>query len=180
MTIKAITAHVKINAAIFRRFAVFNTFNRQRRYKAPMIFLLIFSAFALVAFLSGREQAPMLGGILLAVGLGLPLAYYLSFLLQVHDQCRAMGLKKLRPAYTINLDEKQVRVINDMKAEDELRLGYDALDSVYRAKGAYYLYAAPTRAFILPDGQYTLTPREMWDFLAERLPQDKLRGRRPA
>ena len=179
MRINALTAHVRMDSRTFRSFALFDTFIRQRRWKAPALFLLIFLAFSLIAFASGKEQSGMLGSLLLAVGLLLPLAYLLSFLLQVHDQCRRLGLKKPRPVYTINLTENEMRVINDIKPEDELRLAYDALYGAYRVKGAYYLYAAPARAFILPDGQYTLSPAEMWAFLSERMPESKLHGKRP-
>lgn len=177
--IHAITVHVKIDSKLFRRFALFDTFIRQRRYKAPALFMAIFLAFSIVAFASGRKQSAMLGSLLLGVGVLLPLAYLLSFLLQVHDQCRRLGLKAPRPAYTLNLTETELRVINDMKSEPELRLPYDALHGVYRAKGAYYLYVAPTRAFILPDAQNSLSPAQMWDYLSERLAQDKLHGKRP-
>lgn len=177
--IHAITVHVKIDSSIFGRFALFDTFIRQRRYKAPLLFLAIFFVFSLIAFAAGKEQSVMLGTLLLAVGFFLPLAYLLSFLIQVHDQCRRLGLKTPRPAYTLNLTQMELRVINDMKSEAELRLPYDALHGVYRVKGAYYLYVAPTRAFILPDAQNTLSPAQMWDYLSERLAQDKLHGKRP-
>lgn len=179
MKINALTAHVKIDSRIFRRFALFDTFIRQRKWKAPVLFAAIFLAFSAVAFASGRSQSVLLGMVLLCVGVLLPLAYLLSFLLQVHDQCRYLGLRRPRPVYTLNLTETELRVINDMKAEDELRLAYDALYGAYRVRGAYYLYAAPSRAFILPDGQYTLSAGEMWDFLSARLPQGKLHGKRP-
>lgn len=179
MKINALTAHVRMDGRIFRRFALFDTFIRQRKWKAPVLFLAIFLAFSAVAFASGREQSGMIGALLLCVGVLLPLAYLLSFLLQVHDQSRRLGMKTARPVYTLNLTETELRVINDMKPEDELRLAYDALYGAYRVKGAYYLYAAPSRAFILPDGQYTLSPADMWSFLAERMPQGKLHGKRP-
>lgn len=179
MQIHAITVHVRIHSGLFRRFALFDTFIRQRRYRAPALFMIIFLAFSLVAFATGKAQSAMLGALLLIIGLALPLAYLMSFLLQVHDQCRRLGLKSPRPAYTLNLTETEFRVINDMKSEAELRLAYDALHGVYRVKDAYYLYVTPARAFILPHAQNSLSPAQMWDFLHERLPQGKLHGKRP-
>ncbi len=179
MKVNALTVHVRMDARIFRRFALFDTFIRQRKWKAPVLFLAIFVAFSAVAFASGRNQSGMIGTVLLAVGTLLPLAYLLSFLLQVHDQCRSLGLKKARPVYTLNLTETELRVINDMRPEDELRLAYAALYGVYRARDAYYLYATPARAFILPDAQNSLSPAQMWDFLQARMPDGHLHGKRP-
>ena len=66
-----------------------------------------------------------------------------------------------------------------MQAEPEVILLYASLHGVWRVSGAFYLYAAPARAFILPDGQYPLSPAELYDVLLERLPQGMLHGRRP-
>ena len=66
-----------------------------------------------------------------------------------------------------------------MQREPEVVLPYAGLLGVWRASGAYYLYAAPARAFILPDGQCALSPAELYDLFRERLPGGALHGRRP-
>jgi len=129
--------------------------------------------------ISGKEQAVFIGTVLQIIGIGLPICYVLSFLFQVHDQCKRLGLKTLRPAYTLNLAKNELRVINDMNSEPEVRLSYGSLHGVWRGNCAYYVYASPSRAFILPDGQYTLTPAQMWDFLKDLLPTGLLHGKRP-
>lgn len=177
--VNAVTAHVKINARIFRRFALYDTFRLQRRWVSPCIFSVIFLAFAIVAFASGRAQSALLGAVLLIVGLGIPLAYVASFLLQVHDQSTRLGLKALRPAYTLNMGETELRVINDMKQEDEAHFPWASMHGVWRAGHAYYLYVSPSRAFILPDGQCSLSPAEMWDFLSARVGAGKIHGKKP-
>ena len=179
MPTSVLTAHVRINAPIFRRFAMFDTFRLKRRWVSPAVFSVILIAFSFAAMISGKEQAQMIGTLLQFIGLGLPLAYVLHFLLQIHDQCRRLGLKTLRPAYTLNFAEKELRVINDMTSEPEVKLPYASLHGVWRVSGAFYIYAAPTRAFILPDGQYPLSPSAMWDELNARLPQGVLHGRKP-
>lgn len=179
MKINALTAHVRIDSRIFRRFALFDTFIRQRKWKAPALFLAILLVFSEISFISGKEQSGMIGTLLLAIGVLLPLAYLLSFLLQVQDQCKRLGLKNPRPVYTLNLTETELRVINDMRAEDELRLAYDTLYSVYHRKDACYIYISSSRAFILPHTQNSLSPSQMWDFLHERLPEGILHGKRP-
>ena len=174
-----VTAHVRINAGIFRRFALFDAFRLKRRWVSPAVFCAVFMAFSFLCMASGREQAGLIGTVLQIIGLGLPVCYVLSFLVQVHDQCKRLGLKALRPAYTLNLGERELRVINDMQKEPEVILPYASLHGVWRASGAYYLYAAPARAFILPDGQCALSPAELYDLFAERLPKGALHGRRP-
>ena len=176
MVVNALTAHVRLDAKIFRRFALFDTFIRQRRWKAPALFMAIFLAFSTVALLSGKAQSVMIGMLLFGIGVFLPFAYLLSFLLQVHDQSKRLGLKTPRPVYTLNLNETELRVINDMKSEEELRVPFAQLDGAYRRADAYYLYVTPSRAFILPHAQNSLSPAQMWDFLAARLPDGKLHG----
>ncbi|MGN0774428.1 MAG: hypothetical protein ACI4MP_11645 [Candidatus Ventricola sp.] len=179
MRTDTVTVHVRINAGIFRRFALFDTFRLKRRWVSPAVFCAVFLAFSFLCMASGREQADLIGTILQIIGLGLPVCYVLSFMVQVHDQCRRLGLKTLRPAYTLNLCKTELRVINDMQKEPEVVLPYASLHGVWRASGAYYLYAAPARAFILPDGQCALSPAELYDLLTDRLPQGALHGRRP-
>lgn len=173
------TAHVRINAAIFRRFALFDTFRLKRRWVSPAVFSVILIAFSFAAMISGKQQAQMIGTVLQFIGIGLPLCYVLHFLVQVHDQCKRLGLKNLRPAYTLNFAENELRVINDMASEPEVRLPYASLHGVWRVNGAYYIYAAPSRAFILPDGQYPLSPAALWTHFKSVLAPGALHGRRP-
>lgn len=176
---RTVTVHVRINAAIFRRFALFDAFRLKRRWVSPAVFCAVFFAFSFLCMASGKAQAGLLGTILQIIGIGLPVCYVLAFMVQVHDQCKRLGLRALRPAYTLNLGETDLHVINDMRQEPEVVLPYSSLYGVWRVSGAYYLYAAPARAFILPDGQCALSPAELYDWLQARLPSGALHGRRP-
>jgi len=179
MRTDTLTAHVRINSPLLRRFALFDTFRLKRRWVSPAVFSVILIVFSFVCMISGKEQAHLIGTLLQFIGLGLPLCYVLHFLLQVHDQCKRLGLKKLRPAYTLNFCPQELRIINDMAAEPEVKLPYTSLYGVWRVSGAYYIYASPSRAFILPDGQYALSPVQMWNLLKEKLDSGKLHGRKP-
>ncbi|MBR5301201.1 MAG: hypothetical protein IKU38_00010 [Clostridia bacterium] len=174
-----LTSHVKINSPIFRRFAMFDTFRLKRRWISPAVFCAILLVFSFACMISGKDQAQMIGTVLQFIGIGLPLCYVLHFLLQVHDQCRRLGLKTLRPAYTLNFTQDELRVINDMTSEPEVRLPYASLYGIWRVSDAFYIYAAPSRAFILPDGQYSISPAQMFDRLKDVLPANKLHGRHP-
>ena len=171
--------HVRLDARAFRRFALFDAFRLKRRFVSPAIFCAVLMGFSFLCMASGKEQAGLIGTILQVVGLGLPVCYVLSFLVQLHDQCKRLGLKAPRPVYTLHLGESSLRVINDMKHEPEVVLPYADLFGVWRVSGAFYLYAAPARAFILPDGQCALSPAELYDLLKARLPEGALHGRRP-
>ena len=64
----------RITPEVFREFAFFDTFRRQKRWKGPALFALIMGGFAGVCFAlrGSREQAALIGAVLLVVGLGLP------------------------------------------------------------------------------------------------------------
>lgn len=175
-----ITVHVSMDARTFRRFGLFDTFVLRRRWLSPAVFSAIFIAFSAICFgLRSRAQSALLGGVLLGVGILLPLCYVLSFFLQMNDQVRKLGLKKPKPVYTLVLGEQDVRITNDMKEDAEVVLPWANALGVWRGRGATYLYATASRAFILPDGQSGCAPAELWDFIARCLPAEKLHGKRP-
>lgn len=65
-----LTVMVHIDGRLFRNFALFDTFRRQRKWVSPALFAAIMIGFSCVCFaLRGQaEQAVLLGGTLLAVG----------------------------------------------------------------------------------------------------------------
>lgn len=89
-----LTVMVHIDGRLFRNFALFDTFRRQRKWVSPALFAAIMIGFSCVCFaLRGQaEQAVLLGGTLLAVGLLLPAAYFLNFFLSVRTQVKKLGL----------------------------------------------------------------------------------------
>ena len=60
----------RINAGVFRRFALYDTFVRQGRWRSPALFAGILGAAAAVCLLmrQRREGAALLGGVLLVEG----------------------------------------------------------------------------------------------------------------
>lgn len=175
----SITVRVRMDAPTFRRFSLFDTFILTKRWIGPFLFAVIFIAFSIVAFLSGKEDSGMIGTLLLVVGVVIPGAWLLSFWLQLNAQIRRLQLKTPRPVYTLELGDKQIIVTNDMKKEPKVTLPWNTLMGVWRAKGAFYLYAASNRAFILPDGQADASPAELYDFAKARMSEGTLHGKRP-
>lgn len=142
----------RIAPETFRAFALFDAFRRQKRWRAPLLFAAIFSAFALVCFTLGRglPQSELMGGVLLAVGLGLPLFYVMYFLYSVEAQSRKLRLDQKRPVYTVRLDGTGLSVEqNGQKAS----WPWEELAFAYRLDQCVCLYPTVRNAFLLPDGE---------------------------
>lgn len=144
---------VKVDAGIFLKFALFDTFVRQKRWRLPAAFLIIMSGFGIVCFaMQGvREQAWLLGTVLLLLGWGLPAFYVLHFLYSVKQQIKRMGLTQPQSVYTLKLSDDGVMVSNK---KDKINFRWDKLYAVYDRKDCVYIYAAPNKAYILPYKQF--------------------------
>ena len=175
MAKSSIAIHVKMDGRTFRRFAFYDTFVKNKRWKSPATFALLMTAFAAACFLfHHKEGAVMLGVVLLSVGLGMPVVYGLSFLMSVSASIKAQKLP--RPASEVILSNQAegifIRSLADGRNE-HLTLRWDSLHAVHRAKGCIYLYAIPTKAFLLPDGQADASPNEVWAMITRNLDQSK-------
>jgi len=164
---------VRLDAKTFKRFSRFDMFALRKRWVRPVVFALILIAFAVIALLSRKAQAGMIAAVLLAVGLGLPLVYFGTFLSQVNLQ--AERLKPPRRVYTVTLDFDGIRVVNDQKKEDAQSVRWQDAKAAFRKKGCIYLYVSPVRAFLLPDGQANVPDAQVWAYLTQRMP-DKCHG----
>jgi len=165
---------VKLDKVMFRRFAVFDTLRRQRRWRLPFWFTVIMLSFSVYLFFqTDRPQSGLIGGVLLAVGLGLPLIYFSSFYINMRENVIKHCLPRL--VYTLTLTDKDVHILSNINNGEELTLDWNQLFAAYRVKGAVYLYVLPTRAFLLPDGQADAPDDELWAFLKQKL-RDKCRS----
>lgn len=168
---KNVTIHVKLDSASFRRFALFDTLVLRRRWVRPALFGSIMCAFAVVCFCLRKEQSPLLGGLLLTLGLGMPAVYFGVFFSQLREQIKLLGLQKPQPVYTLRFFPEGVCITNDRKAEAAQEAPWEKLYGVYRVKDSIYLYATPQKAFLLPDGQADASPDELWRLLCARIPR---------
>ena len=165
-----ITVPVRMSARDFRRFAVFNTLRRRRAWLRPLVFALIFSALAAVCFVSGRPQSGLLGAVLLVCGLGLPLVWLGTFFAQLASQAGKNDLKQPRLVYTVKLRRLGVHV---SKEGSDLEVPWDRMYAACRVRGAVYLYVAPERAFLLPDGQGDASAQEIWAAVVRHMPEGR-------
>ena len=168
---KVISVQAKITPEIFREFALFDTMYRQKRYRGPLLFAVILTVFAGVCFSQQgrREQAVLMGGVLLAIGLGLPLAYILIFLSSVSKKAKQLKLDSAPAAYTVSLSPKAVVVT---AGEQRIEYAWEDVVYVYRIKRSTCLYVGPNRAYLLPiAGQQEETER--WSLVSVQLPPER-------
>lgn len=171
MNQEGILIPAKITRPVFRRFAFFNTFYHQKHWQRPLVFALLMSAFSVPCFLlrDRRQGAVLLGAVLLLVGLGLPLAYLLSFSLSLRRQMKRMDLRGERIVYTLRLERSGVHVTAGPETAD---YPWETVHMVYRVSGCDYLYVSVGRAYLLPHGPST---EKVWALLQNVLPPEKLK-----
>lgn len=181
-----ITIPVKVDAKTFRNFAVFDMLIRKKRWKSPAIFAAIFLCFAAICFsMHGRaEQAVLLGGVLTGVAIVLPAVYFITFFHSISLQAKSMKLQKPQHAYTVELTDAAdgIRVISAKDASVSVNHQWNAVHAVYRADGCIYLFVSPAQAFLLPDGQATvsdgqeaLSAEELWEVLKGHIIAEKMK-----
>ena len=146
---KVISVQAKITPEVFREFALFDTMYRQKRYRSPLLFAVILAIFACICFSQqGRhEQAVLLGGVLLTVGIGLPLAYILIFLSSVNTKAKQLKLDSTPAAYTVSLSPELVVVTAGGQRAEYV---WKDIAYAYRIKQSTCLYVGPNRAYLLP------------------------------
>ena len=176
MSQKQLQLECRISPAVFRRFAVFDTLYRQRRWRGPVLFAAIMLCFAAVCFsqIGKVDQAWLVGGILLLVGLGLPCVYFLSFFLSVRSRAAQIG-KNAAPAYTVRLKEDGIQVSTQ---KEQMEQSWDKMFFAYRLRDCICLYADPRRAYLLPLVDDSQENERFWSFVRERMPAEKVKDRK--
>jgi len=174
----SILVPVSIDAKIFRDFALFDSFFLKRRWRPLAFFagILICSAFICFMMRSRAEQAAFLGGLLVTVGLGLPVVYFLSFLSSIKQQCKKMRLNTPRRAYTLTLNTAEGITVETGKEKLDYR--WEDVFAIYRIHHYIYLYVSQQKAYLLPDVQVEGDADALWELLASSVPAGRLFDRR--
>lgn len=174
-----ITVPVRMDHQTLREFSLFDTFILKKHWVRPTVFGVIFLVFAVICFAAtGKEQHWLLGSVMLLIAIGMPAVYVGMFLSQVKAQARQLRLDPPRRVYTLTFSGSGVHITNDMKADEQADLEWKKIPAAFRTKKAIYLYAARTRAFILPDGQGDATQDELWAMMEKHLRKGCARDRR--
>lgn len=171
---KVITVPVRMDYKTLRDFSLFDTFVLKKHWFKPTIFGAAFLIFAIICFAAtDKEQNWLLGTVMLLIGLGMPAVYVGMFLSQVKSQAKKLRLP--RKVYTLTFTTESIRISNNMKQEEQVTLEWPKVPAAFRCKKAIYLYAAPTRAFILPNGQADAAQDELWTMLESGLREGRAR-----
>lgn len=177
-----ITISSRIDTKTFRKFAIFDTITRQKRYRSPVIFMGIMLVFACICYvMNGRvEQAALLGNVLLGIGVILPVVYFGTFYFSVNSQAKKMKLEPPKHVYTVTMTDaaEGISIVTPTGEGGTLRVKWANLFMVYRVDGCIYFFISPRQAFLFPDDQANVTPDELWEFLKENMPAEKLVDRR--
>ncbi len=162
-----------IDRKTFFRFALYDSFVRRRGLINPLLFTLILSGFAAVCFfwLSDREDAVLLGSVLLCVGLVLPLVWFGMFFASVSRQASRYGLSPDRAQYFVTLSPDRIHV---EKGKETADFTWSGTHMARRIKGCIYLYVSPARAFLIPD---CADSADAWALIVSQLPPEKLQDR---
>ena len=165
---------VMMDENLFRDFVMFDHFKYRKIWKKPLLFAVIFTVFSLLCFaMRGmREQAELLGIVLLVIGLGLPLVYFGMFFRTVAGQLKNLKLAKPRLFYTVHMTPENI-LMTAKGAVDQSFL-WEGVAHAYRAKDAVYLYVAPGSALILPYQNAKGGADTLWKLLTDRLGADRL------
>ena len=172
MSRSKITVRVKMDGKTFRRFAMYDTFVKNKRWHSPAIFGAIMCTAAVICYIMNHvDGAVMLGTVLMVLGLGMPAVYVGSFLSSISSSIRAQKLPRL--VYEVELSDREDGVfIRSLNVKNEhMTLKWAQMHTAHRDKGCIYLYALPTKAFLLPDGQADASPDEVWEMLVRNMPK---------
>lgn len=170
--VKTIHITVHLDAKALRRFTVFNTFRRQRKWHLPLLFTLILTGFSICLFAAGKgDRGSFLGSLLMLIGLGLPIVYIGTFLSQVKAAVKKYRLP--RDVYELDLSPEAVTIRSCINVQEEQQLEWKSLYAVCRVKGAVYMYATAAKAFLLPYGQADTGDDALWAYLKWKLPGEK-------
>ncbi len=172
-----ITIQSHIDTKTFRSFAVFDTLVRQKRFRLPVIFAVIMTVFAVISFtrIGKAEQAGLLGGVLLGVGLILPAVYFGNFFYSIKMQAKKLKLDTPKHVYTVTMTNAPdgITIVTPTGEGGTLRVRWDQIHMVYRTAGCMYMFISQRQAFLLPDGQANVSADELWSCFTEKLPTEK-------
>jgi hypothetical protein len=144
------TIAVHLSESNFRNFLIFNIIKRLKLYKSPVIFASIMSVSAFISFAMHHvEGAVMLGSVLLLVGLGVPVVYFVNFFASLKKQVKLQDLDPPRLVYTIQFSDESdfIEISNDT---EQVRYQWKDVYHAYYEKDAIYLFITKDKAFLLP------------------------------
>ena len=159
------TIPVMVDKKIYRDFALFNCFKRQKSYRSPAIFTGSFLIFAAICFLA-------------SIAIILPAVYFGTFFHSIQVQSKKLKLQTPQYAYTVHLGtaEEGIEVTSKKEKQAKVTCKWSEALEAWRNKDCIYLFISNRQAFLLPDGQGGVSTEELWKLLSERMEPSKLHG----
>lgn len=166
---------VRLSEAEFLKFSWFDVLEHRKLWRAPAVFAVILGVCAAVCFLMRETRgAVALGGVLLAAGLGVPAAYFLSFFFSLRGQAREQKLGTGKYVYTLDLSGSGVAVNN---GREHAAYPWGQVFRAYRRVDAVYLYITPRRAFLIPYECVNGEADGLWALIERGLPAERRTAR---
>ena len=156
------TQRVELDGKTFRRFALFDAFRREGRWRRPVLFVGLMLGFACVCLAGGSV---LLASVFCILGLGLPAAWFGTFLFQVNAQARR--LNSAHVSYSVTLTEDGV-----LGPGLEAPLPWAQVHAAYLARDCVYLYVSPLRAILISSEAAGL--EELWQCLARHMTDSRM------
>ena len=171
-----INVSITMDAESFHKFAQFDLFRHQKRWKRPLLFtgILLVPALICLTQVGKREGSALLAAVLTVVALGLPAVYFGTFFHNLRTNTKKLGLP--RPFYRLQLDDAGVSVWmagEQDKPEPSRQYPWQGIHLAYRTPDAIYLYVQPAQAYLF---NTDLDP--VWKYLSSQLSPSQLRDLR--
>ena len=156
---------VLLDSRTFKEFTVFDVLYRRKAWKGPVTFAYIMTLSAIICFIMHKiDGAILLGSVLLVIGLGMPVVYFLSFFINLKDEVKKERLSEARYVYTVSLDSSAIHVRNE---KEEASYQWVKTYHAYRNYDAIYLYITTERAFIIPSDK--AEQDRIWDLILKKM-----------
>ena len=175
---RSIEIHVRLDDKMFRRYCAFDNFRRQRRWYWPVLISMILITAAIGGLLRLIPVSESAAGVLMGLGIAVPAVIFGLYFIQIEAQIARQKLKQAPAVYSLSFTAEGVRVVNDQKQEAPVDLSWDRLWAAFRRADCIYLYVNPERAFILPDGQASVSPDALWTYLKRHLGESRCTERK--
>jgi len=159
-----------INFPILKRFLIFDVLGRQKKWRPPALFALLFLLFAILGYLfrDTAERPYFLIVTLLVIAILVPGVYFLTFFNSINKQKKLFRINRDKLAYTLEFSNREDG-IHIYTPKENVHYKWTDVSKVYDRGDAYYLYIRGIKAFILPEKEIKPVKTELDHLFFEKL-----------
>ncbi len=170
---RPIDIRVRLDAGTFRRYCAFDAFRRRRRWFLPALASMVLITISLAGILGLVAMPETLSGLLMGLGIAVPMILFGLYFIQIEAQVAHRGLKGAPEVYALRLDGDGIRVAGAEKPEASVLVPWSQPVAAFSRRSDVYLYVNPERALILPAGQASVSTEALWTFLRRQMGEEK-------